>query len=216
MVIGKIVKSYSHIDYVCQIHGPLEVELPPGPADYAFGRFVRIAVGSNLPDQPVCYIVGVIYNTTLLNPEFGSLGPRLSNEAQVELFSPDYMAEKAVLVHVFTLGMMEQQTSSGTSSKLLVAHGVPSLPLELESSVETMTDEDIRRFHYFGDQETDNPREYLHMGYLPHLIAQQNRLFVMVALRMLDHLANLFPQNLLLLSILKRNFAWRFMVEATG
>ena len=44
MYIGKIVKSDSHINYVCQIYGPREVELEPSPADYAFGRFVRIAV----------------------------------------------------------------------------------------------------------------------------------------------------------------------------
>src|SRR5437588_4072646 len=46
MDIGKIVKSYSHINYVCQVYGPREVEQMPAPADYAFGRFVRIAVRS--------------------------------------------------------------------------------------------------------------------------------------------------------------------------
>ncbi len=81
MVIGKIVKSYSHINYVCQIYGPLEVEMPPHPADYAFGRFVRVAVRARLldescvrqdtnlsrQDEPCCYTVGVIYDTILLN-----------------------------------------------------------------------------------------------------------------------------------------------------
>jgi hypothetical protein len=46
MEIGKIVKSYSHINYVCHIYGPREVEQEPAPADYAFGRFVRIALRS--------------------------------------------------------------------------------------------------------------------------------------------------------------------------
>ena len=46
MYIGKIVKSDSHINYVCQIYGPREVEVEPNPADYAFGRFVRVAVRS--------------------------------------------------------------------------------------------------------------------------------------------------------------------------
>src|SRR5438045_3467972 len=101
MFIGKIVKSDSHINYVCQIYGPREVEIEPSAADYAFGRFVRIAVRSRQTDEdsalnsmlgrsqePVTYAVGVIYDTILLNPTFGSLGPRLSNETQVELFSP--------------------------------------------------------------------------------------------------------------------------------
>ena len=58
----------------------------------------------------VTYAVGVIYDTILLNPAFGSLGPRLSNETQVELFSPDYISEKAVLIYVMVLGMIEQRT----------------------------------------------------------------------------------------------------------
>ena len=52
MFIGKIVKSDSHINYVCQIYGPREVEVKPGPADYAFGRFVRVAVRSGHTDDP--------------------------------------------------------------------------------------------------------------------------------------------------------------------
>ena len=33
MNIGKIVKSDSHINYVCQIHGPLEFDQQPDPAE---------------------------------------------------------------------------------------------------------------------------------------------------------------------------------------
>ena len=112
MDIGKIVKSYSHINYVCQVYGPREVEQVPAPADYAFGRFVRIAVRSEQngdhdaqiisafgkSSEPQTYAVGVIYDTILVNPEFGSLGPRLSTETQVELFSPDYISETAMLI----------------------------------------------------------------------------------------------------------------------
>src|SRR5690349_25000035 len=86
MFIGKIVKSDSHINYVCQIYGPREVELEPTPTDYAFGRFVRIAVRSEQPEdhdaqvilalgkssEPRTYATGVIYDTILLNPAFGS------------------------------------------------------------------------------------------------------------------------------------------------
>ena len=51
MSIGKIVKSDSHISYVCQIHGPREVETQPMPADYAFGRFVLIAIRTEQDDN---------------------------------------------------------------------------------------------------------------------------------------------------------------------
>src|SRR2546423_15053484 len=87
MFIGKIVKSDSHINYVCQIYGPREVEVQPAPADYAFGRFVRVAVRSGqvedpdmaldralgIRNDPITYAVGVIYDTILVNPAFGSL-----------------------------------------------------------------------------------------------------------------------------------------------
>jgi hypothetical protein len=233
MFIGKIVKSDSHISYVCQIYGPREVEVEPAPADYAFGRFVRVAVRSGQSDdaassldialgisqEPMTYAVGVIYDTILLNPAFGSLGPRLSNETQVELFSPDYIAEKAVLIYVMILGMMElRRIPTGTSEFLSVMHGVPLLSLELGSEIETMTDEEVQAFHFFHDTTTgpDAQNAYLHMGYLPHIIAQRNSLLPMVTLRIIDQLEHLFPQNLALLSIVKRNFAWRLKVETTG
>ncbi len=231
MIIGKIVKSYSHINYVCQIYGRLEIEDPPDIADYAFGHFVRVAVPSRRSDLSSkrqerdqsmnevssCYTVGVIYDTQLLNPTFGSLGPRLSTETQVELFSPDYLLEKAVLVHLIMLGMVEQYRSSSGPLKLYIDHGIPSFPLELNSSVETMTDEDVHRFHFFQDPgNAENQHDYLHMGYLPHLITQQNSLIPLVILRIIDQLELLFPQHLSLLSILKRNFAWRLKVETTG
>jgi hypothetical protein len=231
MFIGKIVKSDSHINYVCQIYGPREVELEPSPADYAFGRFVRVAVRSEQADdpdakldlalglsyEPKTYAIGVIYDTILLNPAFGSLGPRLSNETQVELFSPDYISEKAVLIYVMVLGMVEQRsTPNGDFEVLSVMHGVPLLSLELGSEIETLTDEEVRAFHFFSDANDSEKREYLHMGYLPQIIAGRNSLLPMVTLQIIDQLEQLFPQNLSLLSIVKRNFAWRLKVETTG
>lgn len=229
MSIGKIVKSDSHISYVCQIHGPREVETQPVPADYAFGRFVRIAIRTEQNDNeqkwmdqalgmdytPRTYAIGVIYDTILQNPAFGSLGPRLSNETQVELFSPDYVNEKAVLIHIMVLGMIEQRlTPEGQMEVLTISHGVPLLALELDSEIETMTDEEVRTFHHFSNQPGEEP--YLHMGYVPHIITQRNSLLPMVTLRIIDQLERLFPRNLSLLSIVKRNFAWRLKVETTG
>jgi hypothetical protein len=233
MVIGKIVKSDSHINYVCQVYGPHEAEVQPGPADYAFGRFVRVAVRGQRSESfdtmyqdtvsenqgTLTYAVGIIYDTILQNPAFGSLGPRLSNETQVELFSPDYISEKAVLVYIMILGMMEVRSTPGGETEVLsVMHGVPLLSLELDSKMEAMTDDEVRTFHFFRDTPggPDSQQPYLHMGYLPHIIAQRSSLLPMVTLRIIDQLERLFPQNLALLSIVKRNFAWRLKVETAG
>ncbi|QBD80986.1 hypothetical protein EPA93_35470 [Ktedonosporobacter rubrisoli] len=231
-MLGKIVKSDSHINYVCQIHGPHEVEDEPAPVDYAFGRFVRVAIRTRPAEQldslfayapenrqePTSYAVGVIYDTILLNPAFGSLGPRLSNESQVELFSPDYIAEKAVLIYIMMLGMVEIAPDAGGNANVVsVTHGIPLVSLELGSEVETMSDEEVSAFHYFRDPvESGRQQRYLHMGYLPHILTQRSSLLPMVTLRIIDQLERLFPQNLALLSIVKRNFAWRLKVETTG
>lgn len=231
MIIGKIAKSDSHINYVCQIFGPHEVETVPTSPDYAFGRFVRVAIRASQDEdfkahheiagmpgrfqESVTYAVGVIYDTILVNPQFGALGPRLSNETQVELFSPDYISEKAVLVYIMILGtMVICQSPENRSEVLSVMHGVPLLSLDLGSEIETMSDEEVRQFHFFKDVVSQQP--YLHMGYLPHIIAQRSSLLPMVTLRIIDQLEHLFPQNLALLSIVKRNFAWRLKVETTG
>jgi hypothetical protein len=42
MLLGKIIKSISHTDYICQVFGPSEAETSLFPVDYAFGTFVRI------------------------------------------------------------------------------------------------------------------------------------------------------------------------------
>ncbi len=235
MIIGKIVKSDSHITYVCQINGAYEAQEKPGPTDYAFGRFVRIALrapendgilfaATSEREDAITYAVGVIYDTILQNPAFGTLGPRLSNEAQVEMFSPDYISEKAILTYVMILGMIEQRNMrSGTREYISATHGIPLLSLELDSQVETMDDEDVCAFHFFNDPTTPvglsqpySADAYLHIGYVPHIISQRNSLLPMVTLRIIDQLERLFPQNLALLSIVKRNFAWRLKVETAG
>ena len=111
-----------------------------------------------------------------------------------------------------------EPTPSGEQSILSTMHGVPPLSLELGSEIETMTDDEVRSFHYFSDTSggPDSQNPYLHMGYLPHIISQRNSLLPMVTLRIIDQLERLFSQNLALLSIVKRNFAWRLKVETTG
>jgi len=234
VIIGKVVKSDSHITYACQVYSAGEVEVQPGPSDCAFGQFVRAAVrtGSATPHTAGAnghvasgrrtgqqagevWAIGVIYDTILLNPAFGSLGPRLSNAEQIEIFSPDYLSERAMLVYFSVLGLMERPDH--TSAHWRVTQGVPPVALELGCEVETIDDAQIRAFHFFADEgEPGGAEPYLHMGYLPHLIAQRNSLLPQVTLRVVEQLERLFPQNRALLNIVKSNFAWKLKVETTG
>jgi hypothetical protein len=241
--IGKIVRSESHVRYTCQVYGPGEVASAPEPADYAFGSFVRIPLRATpgradlalvpppLPTgaRPAAdvadiatarnghaagplHAVGLIYDTILVNPAYGTLGPRLSNDEQVELFSPDYLSERAVLVSILLLGTM-----AGTGAARRVQHGVPPLAPDLGAEVAALPDADVRAFHHFADLGAPGgARPYLHMGYLPHAVAQDHALLPLAMLRTIERLERLFPENASLLAIVKRNFAWRLKVQSAG
>lgn len=232
--IGKIVRSESHVRYTCQIYAPGEVATPPQPVDYAFGSFVGIplratvddatrallpaplaanAAPDGLPAAGETWAVGLIYDTILVNPAFGTLGPRLSNDEQVTLFSPDYISERAALVSILLLGTISRQSSGA----LRVAHGVPALAADLGTEVTGLPDNAVRAFHVFADESgPGGTRAYLHMGYLPHAIAQNHPLLPTAMLQTIERLERLLPENTALLAIVKRNFAWRLKVEATG
>jgi hypothetical protein len=206
--IGTIVNSDSHIHYWCQIHGPHDVADPPDPQDYAFGQFVRVSL-PNRPDAPgdAPILVGVIYDTVLVNPAFGSMGPRLSkDDAQRAIFSPDYLSERATLLKLLALGTVDDAGQR-------IQHGVPPLALELGATVAPLDEPSVRAFHLFSDG--DGP-PYLHMGYLPQLIAQPYGLLPQAALCILDQLRAIFPEHLRLLSIVRRNLAWKLSVETAG
>lgn len=249
--LGKIVKSDSHVRYICQVFGAGEVAAPPRPADYAFGSFVRVPlrVGQGEADVaplalgpvpgsdallapaagtvPDGWAVGVIYDTLLVNPAFGTLGPRLSSEGQVELFSPDYLSERAVLVAILLLGTLTGATGGGRQgrsnaagrehARYAVRHGVPPIAPDLGAVVSALPEAEVRAFHYFADAGLPGgATPYLHMGYLPHVVAQENPLLPMAVLHIIERLEGMFPANGALLSIMKRNFAWRLKVQTAG
>ena len=243
--LGKIVKSDSHVRYICQVFGAGEVAAPPRPVDFAFGSFVRVPLRAGPPRADVAalapvagphadaltpvgeataWAVGVIYDTILVNPAFGTLGPRLSNDTQVALFSPDYLTERAVLVAILLLGTLTTHPLPGRNGQgrapaaaYSVRHGVPPVVPDLGAVVATLPEAEVRAFHYFADDGPPGGADpYLHMGYLPHIIAQDHPLLPMAVLHIVERLERLFPANAALLSIMKRNFAWRLKVQTAG
>jgi hypothetical protein len=133
MRIAKIIKSNSHIDYAARILDSLETNEPPRATDYYFGQFVKIS-GSDRE------IIGIIYNSQLINPEYGNYGPRLSTPPELNsVFSPDYLNEQGVLIGILMLGW---QNTDGRHQ------GVPPTVLPINSEVEAMTDEEVHAFHH--------------------------------------------------------------------
>jgi hypothetical protein len=198
MYIGKIVRSNAQTDYICQICGSGEVETPPTSAEYAFGTCVRIPLGEDRG-----YLVGLIYDTVLLNPEFGNLGPRLSPAPDLAIFSPDYLAEKVTLVGITAIGTW---ASDGTAT-----HGVPLLAAQIDTLVERMDDDAIRRFH-----RPAGASQVVRIGYAPLLLSLGSPLARHLLLNVVDRLAILFPEQATRLSVLRGELAWQTVIGPLG
>lgn len=196
MLLGKIVRSSSHTDYVCQVYSRGEVEQPPVPADYGFGTFVRIA----LETQPQNWLVGLVYDTVLLNPDFGNLGPRLSPQAELAVFSPDYLQEKATLIGITALGTL---TETGQSRQ-----GVPALAALTDAPVEKMSDDQIKTFHQ------GNPS--VRLAYMPLLLSQGLPLTLHLLRDIVSRLEQFFPDQAASLTVLQRELVWQSQVAPFG
>ena len=130
--IAKIVASRSHVDYVGRVVDRLDAETAPAAEDYGFAQFVSLPVADGGE------VVGVIYDTQLVNPEYGSLGPRLSPPSELAVLSPDYLNEQGVLVGLLLLGWRD---ADGTH------HTVPRRVIPVGRDVFRMPDEEVLKFH---------------------------------------------------------------------
>jgi hypothetical protein len=192
-VLGKIVKSNSHTDYVCQIYGKHEIESLPTNTDYAFGTFVSIELSE------YSALIGLIYDTVLLNPDFGRLGPRLSTASDLALFSPDYLNERATIVGIVIVG----QVNNGSCRQ-----GTPYIAANSDSLVHRLPEDGILGFHEVESQ--------LQIGYLPQLIQRSDPLTRQLALVVVQQLGHLIPQQIPLLNLLEDDLCWQLQISAMG
>lgn len=199
ITIGKIVKSNTHIDYICQIFNPGETDLMAEPTDYTFGTFVGIELEN--ANGGTDRLIGVIYNTLLLNPDFGNLGPRLSPRSELEVFTPDYLAETATLVGVITLGWRD--TMGGYHQ------GVPALAATVNNFVHRLDEQELQSFHC---DEQGQPC----LRYASILLAQRDPLVPQLLMTVIDRLSNLFPNSRRQLSVMRNNLAWKSIVQPAG
>ena len=194
MLVGKIVSSNSHVEYLCQVYGAGEVDPAPEPADYGFGTFVALEQADG------GHLVGVIYDTTLVNPEFGSMGPRLSPQEDLHVFSPDYLSERVTLVGIVALGAMDGDGAT--------RQGVPSVATSIDAPVRRLAPDEIRAFHHCEGG--------LRLAYLPMLAGMRSPLAPYLMLDVIATLSRLFPEEASRLALLGDHLAWRARVEPVG
>ncbi len=188
MLIAKIVKSNSHVDYLARILDSFETNEAPTTEEYGFAQFVKVAVGAS-------EVVGVVYNSQLINPEFGNYGPRLSTPPELNsVFSPDYLNEQGVMIGVLLLGWREAQKSF---------HGVPRAVLPINAQVETMTADEVREFH-------QDKAGTVQLGYYAHVTTHAGDFAFQLLTAIADQLDGLLEAgNRARLTVLRRTISWQ-------
>jgi hypothetical protein len=189
MKIAKIVKSNSHVDYVARVLDGLDTGDPPAFEDYHFGRFVFIP-----SDTSTTY--GIIYNSQLINPEYGRLGPRLSGSSSMNaVFSPDLLNEQGVLIGLLLVGWVDENGE--------LKQGIPRSVVPVNAEVFTMSDPDIRAFHCGREDK-------LTLHYYSQVIIHARQFAPQLLLAVLDKLEELFGDSSLAeIRLLRRTLNWQ-------
>ncbi len=189
MKIAKIVSSNSHIDYVAQIIDELDAAIPPKSEDFGFAQFV------NLPTDNETEIVGVIYNSMLVNPDYASFGPRLSPKPELGSFSPDYLNEQGFLVGILLLGAKDADGK--------ITHGVPRRVVPAGQEVYKIDDAAIRKFHADAD-------DCLQIHYFSQVVAHAGLFAVPLLEAIIEQLVlECSAQDKQRLGVLKQTLAWQ-------
>lgn len=189
MKIAKIVKSNSHVDYVGRVIDSLDVAEPPTAEDYGFAQFV------SLPLENREEIVGVIYNSILINPDYANYGPRLSPKPELGGFSPDYLNEQGLLIGILLLG------TSGENGKVL--HGVPRRVVPAGQDVYKIEASDVKRFH-------SDENECLQIHYYSQIVAHAGLFATPLLEAIIEQLSlDCSDDDKKRLDVLKQSLAWQ-------
>ncbi|HQU82426.1 MAG TPA: hypothetical protein PKY59_04850 [Pyrinomonadaceae bacterium] len=188
MKIAKIIKSNSHIDYVAQIIDELDAANPPSAEDFGFAQFVKLPLETE-------EIIGVIYNSMLVNPEYASFGPRLSPKPELGSFSPDYLNEQGFLVGILLLGV------KGENGKII--HGVPRRVVPAGQEVYKIEPGEVKKFH------TDK-NDCLQIHYYSQVVAHAGLFAVPLLEAIIDQLTlDCSETEKQRLGVLKQTLAWQ-------
>lgn len=189
MKIAQIVSSNSHIDYVGRVVDVLDVENPPTSEDYGFAQFV------NLPLADETEIVGVIYNSMLVNPEYASFGPRLSPKPELGIFSPDYLNEQGFLIGILLIGVKDKMRK--------ITHGVPRRVVPAGQDVYKIEQAEVKKFH------TDE-NNCLQIHYYSQIVAHAGLFAVPLLEAIIEQLTlDCREEDKKRLGVLKQTLAWQ-------
>lgn len=136
MKIAKIISSNSHIDYVARVIDELDSDDPPTAEDFGFAQWVSVPMAD-------ADVVGVIYDSKLVNPEYANYGPRLSPKPALGNFSPDYLNEQGILLGILLLGSFDKDAN--------VRHEIPRRVVPAGQDVHKIDEAAVKKFHTDAD-----------------------------------------------------------------
>ena len=189
MKIAKVVSSNSHIDYIGRVIDALDDgdEIPPA-ADYSFGEFVGIESDGEA-------VIGVIYDSRLVNPEYGSFAPRSGPRAELARHNADYAKEEGILIGILLLGTLD---ASGKTF-----HGVPRKIVPVGQAVVTLDGERFTQFHVDGANR-------LSVSYYPQVVANARQFAIplldTIIARLSENCSEVERQRL---HVLKQSLHWQ-------
>lgn len=189
MLIAKIVSSNSHVDYVARIVDEFDAAESPASGDYGFGDFVSILSEGGRE------IVGVIYNSLLVNPEYAAFGPRLSPKPELDSFSPDYLNEQGILIAILLLGWIDQNGNS--------VQRVPGQVIPPGEPVFRLRRDRFRAFHRIPDGR-------LSVGYYSQIAAHAGAFAVPLVESLIEKLSGeATEEERRQLGVLRQNLSWQ-------
>lgn len=195
--IGSIVSSNSHLDYVVEVFKERDCDRPPELHEREFGQPVFI---KKTVDGTEYAVIGVIYDTQLVDPDQGRTGPRLAQDDQAQ-FTPGYIEERTTLAGVALLG-----TAVITDGRTITdpTHQMPRWTLEVEDTVFHCPDELTVRFHTVDDQ--------IQLAYIDRLIDIAGDLGAEVIVALINRLRSTLPDdesNQRVLDVIEQNIQWQ-------
>lgn len=198
LAIGSIVNSNSHVDYTVEIYTESVREREPEVHEYGFGQpvFVHTRV-----DGAKHVVMGVIYDTQLINPDQGRTGPRLAQDDQRQ-FTPGYVEEQTTFAGIALLRTAEVAADDSIRAP---DQDMPPWTLSVDDTVLRCPDDITADFHTDEDGG-------LRMAYWDRLLSVAGDFGAEVTLAMIDRLRGVFSgsdSNQRVLDVIEQNVRWQ-------
>lgn len=201
LAVGCIVNSNSHMDYTVEIFNETDRNRAPEPDERGFGQpvFIRKTIGGT--DYAV---MGVIYDTILVDPDQGRSGPRLAQGDQPQ-FTPGYIEERTTLAGVALLGTAEVAEDGTIAAP---SHQMPRWTLSVDDHVHQSPRGVTKTFHTGEEGQ-------LQIAYIERLLDVAGSLGAEVTLSLIERLREMFDEedHQRVLSVIERDIRWRSSVD---